>query len=83
MDFGNHFPLYFPLLIEAVYGSRRIAPADADAANDLSSLAIASAKRLSINGKNLIQVKTGDTRQECAQIRQLSGASIQGVSVEI
>ena len=81
MDFGNYFPLYFPLLIAADNGSKRIAPADADAANDLSSLALASAKRLSVNVKNSIQCKTGDTQQECAQKRKRSGASIYYMSV--
>ena len=57
MDFGNYFPLYFPLLIAADNGSKRIAPADADVTNDLSSLAVGPAKRLSINGNEVRRLK--------------------------
>ena len=57
MKSGNHFPLYPPLWEVAYNGLKRITPADADVTNDLSSLAVGPAKRLSINGNEVRRLK--------------------------
>ena len=71
MEYRNHFPLYFPHLIAAANGLTRIAPADADAANDLPSLAVASAKRLSINGNEVRRLKNVESMAATEITREL------------